>query len=102
MASVKKLKSRGRALCGSVDYELRKRAFADTPPALTLRPLRALRRRYEAALSRWHREVSRFEAGKGPRPRWPEYEASTLTAATQAAASGQGDLVRFWSRLAGV
>lgn len=50
MSSIKKLKSKGKAVLFdpmgreySVEYAFRKRQFADTPPAKLVKPLKALR-----------------------------------------------------------
>lgn len=44
MSSIKQLKSKGRARPSTIDYEYRKRAFADLPAAKLIKPLKALRR----------------------------------------------------------
>lgn len=44
MSSIKKLKSKGRARASTVDYEYRKRQFADLPAAKLLKPLKSLRK----------------------------------------------------------
>lgn len=96
MASIKNLKSKGRAvLFGplgreySAEYVLRKRQFADLPPATVIRPLRAVRKVYEQALSAWHRS---FVDGQPQQP-FPYAEGTTYRTAVIAAREGKGHLL---------
>lgn len=97
MASIKNLKSKGRAVMFdplgreySAEYALRKRQFADLPPATVIRPLRAVRKVYEQALSAWHRS---FVDGQ-PQQSFPHSEDVTYRNAMRFAEAGQGQLVR--------
>ena len=94
MASVKNLKSKGRASPHEYsDYDYRKQQFADLPPATMVRPLRAVRGMYQQALSVWHRAVT-----KGFTPDYPHGAEQLYKAARRAAAGGQGSLVRLLAR----
>lgn len=65
MASVKQLKSKGRAVVEVFDfgldryvqlntmYELRKQQFADTGPAKIVKPVRHLKHKFQAELAAW-------------------------------------------------
>lgn len=63
MASVKNLKSKGRARLGdfesgsplydNVEYTLRKQQFADRPAAKIMKPVRLIRQVYTEALKLW-------------------------------------------------
>ncbi len=101
MASIKNLKSKGRALPQEPgvnhDYALRKQQFADTPPAKIVRPLRVLRARYQQALALWERGVTAFNQGMGALSEFPVVEARSYLTAQRRADAGQGDLVRFWA-----
>ena len=61
MASVKNLKSQGKAWSrvSSDDptYTLRKQQFADAPPAKMMRPVRYLRKLAAQALGEWHQSI---------------------------------------------
>lgn len=71
MASVKQRKSKGQARTEAFDfrldayfslnpaYNLRKAAFASLPPAKIVKPVRALKHRFQSALKEWDRELSR-------------------------------------------
>lgn len=77
MASVKKLKSKGRAAtttevwdsdgmaCVSlnVDYDMRKRQFADLPPAKIVKPVRILNRAASRAVGLWEYLLGVYEEG---------------------------------------
>lgn len=97
MASIKNLKSKGRAvLCDplcreySVEYALRKWQFADLPPATVIHPLRAVRKVYEQAMAAWHHS---FVDGQ-PQRAFPHSEDVTYRNALRFAKAGQGQLVR--------
>lgn len=76
MASVKKLKSKGRAVTTATvlddegfvevpvntDYVLRKRQFADLPPAKIVKPVRVLNRRAAKAVRTWAYLLGVYEA----------------------------------------
>lgn len=96
MASVKNLKSKGKAALSSplgreynAEYALRKRQFADLPPAKAVRPLRAVRRVYEQALAAWYRS---FVDGRPQQP-FPYREEVRYHTARIFAADGNGRLV---------
>ena len=104
MASIKNLKSKGKAVapinlrapsgresCASdVDYAYRKVIFADLPPAKIVRPLRAIRKVYEQALAAWERS---FVDGQLQQS-FPHSEDVTYRNAMRFAKAGQGQLVR--------
>lgn len=96
MASIKNLKSKDKAVlfdplgCEYISaYALRKRQFADLPPAKLVRPLRTIRKVYEQALQSWDRAVV-----KGDAAIYPYAEETTYRTALIAAAAGKGHLVR--------
>ena len=103
MASVKNLKSKGRAVMTAFDYpfdafllrdplyQYRKEVFADTPPAKIVRPLRVVRRRFEQALRLWDRGIV---TGTATVP-YPHGEEQLYLAAERAAKRGDGALVRL-------
>lgn len=64
MASIKNLKSKGRAnsLLRDYVYALRKQQYADSAPAKIMRPVRLLKAHYKHLLTSWSAAVS---AGKG-------------------------------------
>lgn len=97
MASIKNLKSKGKAVLFdplgreySVEYALRKQQFADSAPAKGVHPLRSVRRVYVAALDVWNRAVS-----KGVEATFPQAEEQRYRAARSAAWRGDGALVHL-------
>lgn len=100
MASIKNLKSKGKAALSSplgreynAEYALRKRQFAALPPAKVVRPLRSVRGVYERALAVWSREADAFNRGQGPLPAYPYRDEDRYRTALAAAAAGKGQLV---------
>lgn len=98
MASIKNLKSKGKAVMFdpldreySAEYALRKQQFADTQPAKIVRPLRAVRRRYEQALQLWDRSIVKSTA----QVPYPYGEEQLYLSANCAAKRGDGAIVRF-------
>lgn len=93
MASIKNLKSKGKAVLFdplgreySAEYALRKQQFADLPPAKGVRPLRAVRKVYATALGLWERGVGDILA-------YPYGEEVTYRNAARFAKAGHGQLV---------
>lgn len=96
MASIKNLKSKGRAVLFdplgreySAEYALRKRQFADLPPATVIHPLRTIRKVHEQALQAWSRS---FVDGQPQQP-FPYAEDTTYRTAVIAAREGKGHLL---------
>lgn len=107
MASIKNLKSKGRAVQAisigldldarpngewrihSTEYDYRKAQFADLPPAKLDRPLRAVRGAYKQALEAWDRAVHNGGAALYPYAAEGRYRTALI-----AAAAGKGHLVR--------
>lgn len=97
MASIKQLKSKGKAIMFDplrreyiYEYAYRKKQFADLPPAKIVRPLRAIRKVYEQALAAWERSVV-----KDGSVVYPYGEEVTYRSALRFAKAGQGQLVSF-------
>lgn len=76
MASIKNLKSKGRAWSTVSNddplYSLRKAEFASLPVAKIVAPVRRCRRAVEQALARWDRDIQR----RSPSIRYPHDEAA--------------------------
>lgn len=96
MASIKNLKSKGKAVLFdplgreySSEYVLRKRQFADLPPAKLAHPLRAVRGMYKQALEAWDRAVRNGSAALYPYAAEARYRTALI-----AATAGKGHLVR--------
>ena len=100
MASIKNLKSKGKAVLFdplgreySAEYALRKQQFADLSPAKTVRPLRAVRKVYATALGLWERSVIKSQREGGDILAYPYGEEVTYRNAVRFAKAGQGQLV---------
>lgn len=100
MASIKNLKSKGKAILFDPlgpeyisAYALRKRQFADLPPAQGVRPLRAVRKVYATALGLWERSVIKSQREGGDPLAYPYGEEVRYRTALAAAAAGKGQLV---------
>lgn len=96
MASIKNLKSKDKAVlfdpfgCEYISaYALRKRQFADLPPAKLVRPLRAIRKVYEQALQAWRR----IPVDGQPQQPFPYAEDTRYRTAVIAARGGKGHLL---------
>lgn len=97
MASIKNLKSKGKAETLSVlgdglsyGYEVRKMNAAGAANPRFVHPLRSVRRVYVAALDVWTRAVS-----KGVEAAFPQAEEQRYRAARSAARRGDGALVHL-------
>lgn len=107
MASIKQRKSKGKARTeffhwGIDDYvrtnpayDLRKAQFASLPPAKELRPLRAIRSKYQQALAAWDRALNNGKSG-ALFPHGPEH---VYKLARRWARQGDGQGVHFLSRI---